>query len=79
MKILYSKVTEDYNSYSYENPENKKEVVDVCEIKKDGVITQRIYRTREKAFCEQHPYLPLTVSVIGLCAAICSIAMKVFL
>ena len=59
--------TDDYIAYEYTDPNNRNEVIDICVIKKDGVVVHRIFSKRKRAISERYWYLPIILLLVEIC------------
>ena len=69
MRVLIKKTREtyDYIAYEYTDPNSRDEIVNVCAIKKNGIVVQRIFSKRKKTIGEKYWYLPIILSLVGIC------------
>ena len=65
--IKKTRETDDYIAYEYTDPNNRDEIVNVCAIKKNGIVVQRIFCKRKKTIGERYWYLPIVLSLVGIC------------
>lgn len=65
--IKKTRETDDYIAYEYTDPNNRDEIVNVCAIKKNGIVVQRIFSKRKKTIGERYWYLPIVLSLVGIC------------
>ena len=65
--IKKTRETDDYIAYEYTEPNNRDEIVNVCAIKKNGIVVQRIFSKRKKTIGEKYWYLPIILSLVGIC------------